>query len=81
MYWTNFNLPSDLNERKLDGSLCTMTDEHNKLEVFHDIKVKANLGGYRDVLRNLVDYEAGRTIFETILGIEKKSTQLSIFDI
>ena len=81
LYWTNFNLPSDLNERKLDGSLCTMTDEHNKLEVFHDIKVKANLGGYRFVLRNLVDYEAGRTIFETILGIEKKSTQLSIFDI
>jgi hypothetical protein len=32
--------------------------------------------------RNLVDYEAGRTIFETFLGIEKKSNvnQVSIFD-
>ena len=32
--------------------------------------------------RNLVDYEAGRTIFETVLGIEKKSNvnQVSIFD-
>lgn len=82
LYWTNFNLPSDLKERKLDGILCTMIDEHKKLEAFHDIKVSANLGGYRDILRNLVDYEAGRTIFETVLGIEKKSNvnQVSIFD-
>jgi DNA (cytosine-5)-methyltransferase 1 len=82
LYWTNFNLPTDLKERKLDGILCTMIDEHNKLEVFHDIKVNENVGGYRDVLRNLVDYEAGRTIFETFLGIEKKSNvnQVSIFD-
>ena len=82
LYWTNFNLPNSLNERKLDGILCTMIDEHKKLEVFHDIKVKSNVGGYRDVLRNLVDYEAGRTIFEIALGIEKKQNikQISIFD-
>ena len=32
--------------------------------------------------RNLVDYEAGRTIFEIALGIEKKKNvnQISIFD-
>ena len=83
LYWTNFNLPSDINERKLDGSLCTMKNEHKVLEEFHDIKINANLGGYRDVLRNLVDYEAGKTIFETYLGIENKSNekQTSIFDI
>jgi DNA (cytosine-5)-methyltransferase 1 len=82
LYWTNFNLPNDLKERKLEGILCTMIDEHKKLEKFHDIKVSANLGGYRDVLRNLVDYEAGRTIFETALGIIKKKDekQISIFD-
>ena len=72
LYWTNFNLPNDLKERKLDGILCTMKGEHKKLEVFHDIKVTASVGGYRDVLRNLVDYEAGKTIFETMLGIIKK---------
>ena len=72
LYWTNFNLPNNLNERKLDGILCSMKDEHKKLELFHDIKVKSNVGGYRDVLRNLVDYEAGKTIFETALGIIKK---------
>jgi DNA (cytosine-5)-methyltransferase 1 len=71
LYWTNFNLPNDLKERKLDGILCTMIDEHKKLELFHDLKINANLGGYRDVLRNLVDYEAGKTIFETALGIVK----------
>ena len=72
LYWTNFNLPNSLNERKLDGILCTMTDEHKKLQVFHDIEVKANVGGYRDVLRNLVDYEAGKTILETAMGIIRK---------
>jgi DNA (cytosine-5)-methyltransferase 1 len=73
LYWTNFNLPNDLNERKLDGILCTMIDEHKKLEIFHDIKVNANVGGYRDVLRNLVDYEAGKTILDTAMGIIHKS--------
>ena len=81
LYWTNFTLPTDLKERKLDGILCTMKDEHKKLEKFHDIKVSANLGGYRDVLRNLVDYEAGRTIFEIALGIvnKKESNQIELF--
>jgi len=72
LYWTNFNLPNSLNERKLDGILCTMKNEHKVLEEFHDIKVSSNVGGYRDVLRNLVDYEAGKTILETALGIIRK---------
>lgn len=81
LYWTNFNLPNDLKERKLDGILCTMIDEHKKLEVFHDLKINANLGGYHDVLRNLVDYEAGKTIFQTALGIIERSNikQNSLF--
>jgi DNA (cytosine-5)-methyltransferase 1 len=81
LYWTNFKLPNDLKERKLDGILCTMIDEHKKLEVFHDFKINANLGGYRDVLRNLVDYEAGKTIFQTALGIIERSNikQNSLF--
>ena len=81
LYWTNFNLPNNLNERKLDGILCEMIDEHKKLEVFHDLKISSNLGGYRDVLRNLVDYEAGKTILETALGIisSSKSKQTTLF--
>ena len=78
LYWTNFNLPTDINERPPIG-LCTGKDEHKRLEIFHDFKCKSNIGGYRDVLRNLVDYEAGRTILETVFGIERqKSNQVSI---
>jgi DNA (cytosine-5)-methyltransferase 1 len=81
LYWCNFILPSNLNERKFNGTMCSTLDEHNKLQDFHDMKINANLGGYRNVLRNLVDYEAGRTIFETALGImrETDKQQLQLF--
>jgi len=82
IYWTNFKLPLNINERNFTGIMCGQSnDEHRKLEVFHDLKINANLGGYRDVLRNLVDYEVGKTIFETALGIinKSKTIQTSIF--
>jgi DNA (cytosine-5)-methyltransferase 1 len=72
IYWTNFKLPNDIGGRKLDGIFCTIINEHKKLEEFHDLKIKANLGGYRDVLRNLVDYEAGKIIFAVAMGIIQK---------
>lgn len=45
------------------------------------LNLYACLGGYRDVLRNLVDYEAGRTIFEIALGIvnKKQTNQIELF--
>jgi DNA (cytosine-5)-methyltransferase 1 len=81
LYWTNFKLPSNIGERKLDGILCSMKDEHKKLQIFHDIEVNANVGGYRDVLRNLVDYEAGLTIYNTAMGIvtSNKIEQTQLF--
>ncbi len=81
LYWTNFALPGSLGERKLDGILCKMSNEHNVLEKFHDFKVKANIGGYRDILRNLVDYEAGKTIFSIAMGIveSQKTEQQKLF--
>jgi DNA (cytosine-5)-methyltransferase 1 len=85
LYWTNFNLPNDLKERKLDGILCLMENEINTLCEFHDYDFRKYKGEQRldKVARNLVDYEAGRTIFEIALGIEKKKNekQISIFDI
>ena len=71
-----------MGERKLEGILCSMKDEHKKLEIFHDIKCSANVGGYRDVLRNLVDYEAGLTILNTALGImaKKNDKQIELFE-
>lgn len=83
LYWTNFNLPSVLNERK-NPDLARDTDLIINLSKFHDYDFRKYKGdqSVQKMARNLVDYEAGRTIFETVLGIEKKSNvnQVSIFD-
>lgn len=82
LYWTNFNLPNDLNERK--SSIMEAKDEVNKWCEFHDYDFTQYKGTQRTdkIARNLVDFEAGKTIFQTFLGIENKSiiNQVSIFD-
>lgn len=84
LYWTNFILPTNLNERKLDGTLTNMKDEIKTLSKFHDYDFKKYKGtqSTTKMARNLVDYEAGKTIFETALGIirKKDEKQTSIFD-
>ena len=83
LYWTNFNLPNNLGERKILGGL--LTNDMETLCKFHNYNFKKYKGNQRigKIARNLVDYEAGRTIFETYLGIERKQNvnQVSIFDI
>jgi DNA (cytosine-5)-methyltransferase 1 len=83
LYWTNFTLPSDLNERKIDGSLCLMKNEVSYLCEFHDYDFRKYKGTQRidKMARNLVDYEAGLTILNTALGIIIKSNtnQESLF--
>jgi DNA (cytosine-5)-methyltransferase 1 len=82
LYWTNFNLPNNLGERKIQ--IGTGTDEVNKLCIFHDYDFRKYKGKQRvdKMARNLVDYEAGKTILETALGIIRKQdvNQVSIFD-
>jgi DNA (cytosine-5)-methyltransferase 1 len=84
LYWSNFILPSELGERKLDGTLTSMKDELNTLCKFHDYDFRKYKGeqSVTKMARNLVDYEAGKTILETALNIFKKSNinQISIFD-
>ena len=73
LYWTNFNLPNNINERHFDG-LCQTKNELKELSKFHDYDFK-KYKGEQPILkmaRNLVDYEASKTIFETALGIIKK---------
>ena len=83
LYWTNFTLPNDINERKLNGTLCLMKNEIDTLCEFHDYDFKKYKGEQRldKMARNLVDYEAGRTIFETVLGIvsKKQTNQIELF--
>lgn len=71
LYWTNFNLPSNLNGRKADNFIYAKVSELSK---FHDYDFTKYKGKQRvdKMARNLVDYEAGKTIFQTALGIISK---------
>lgn len=77
LYWTNFNLPNDIGERKLNGTLTNMIDEINTLSKFHDYDFTKYKGVQRvdKMARNLVDYEAGLTIFNTARGIITRANQ------
>jgi DNA (cytosine-5)-methyltransferase 1 len=79
LYWTNFNLP---NFKERDAKIREW--QLPQLEKHHNIDLSGYKGkqNKRKIGRNLVDYEAGKTIFQTFLGIENKSiiNQVSIFD-
>ena len=78
LYWTNFNLPNNLRERN-----WTDKDSVKELGLFHDYNFSNYKGNQRivKIARNLVDYEAGRTILETAVGIVKRENiqQLAMF--
>ena len=81
LYWTNFNLPYNLNDRRF--KISATNQELKKLSIFHKYDFNQYKGNQSKlkIARNLVDYEAGRTIFETYLGIKrsKQVTQTSLF--
>ena len=81
LYWTNFNLPNNINERKLQ--ICAGKEELKRLCKFHDYDFTKYKGKQLvlKIARNLVDYEAGKTIFQTVLGIYKQqnANQTSLF--
>jgi DNA (cytosine-5)-methyltransferase 1 len=81
LYWTNFNLPNDLGDRRF--AISQTKNELKELCKFHDYDFNIYKGDQPilKIGRNLVDYEAGKTIFETALGIINKSNekQISLF--
>jgi len=81
LYWTNFNLPNDLQERKV--SIMEGNDEVKRWCEFHDYDFYQYNGSQRidKMARNLVDYEAGKTIFSVAMGvvIKSKDNQQSLF--
>ena len=81
LYWTNFILPNNLNERK--SYIMEGKDEVNKWCEFHEYNFRNYKGeqSVQKMARNLVDYEAGRTILERALNIEKQKidTQQKMF--
>lgn len=81
LYWTNFNLPNDLHERKV--SIMGGKDEVKRWCEFHEYNFYQYKGYQRvdKMARNLVDYEAGKTIFSVAMGvvIKSKDNQQSLF--
>lgn len=73
LYWTNFNLPNILSKRK-NPELGHAKKELNELCEFHEYDFRKYKGNQNvtKIARNLVDYEAGKTILETALGIIRK---------
>ena len=83
LYWTNFNLPNTVSDRK-NPDLGRTKNLIDALSEFHDYDFRKYKGSQptNKMARNLVDYEAGKTIFETVLGIvnNNDTNQINIFD-
>ena len=81
LYWTNFNLPKDLNDRRF--AISQAKNELKGLCEFHDYDFNKYKGEQSVIkmARNLVDYEAGKTILATAFNIklEEKDTQTKLF--
>jgi len=88
LYWTNFKLPNDLGDRNLTNFI---NSKISLLSEFHDFDfmclakidgftVTSHKPGVRidKIARNLVDYEAGKTILDTVMGIVKKQNEKQI---
>jgi DNA (cytosine-5)-methyltransferase 1 len=85
LYWCNFNLPNEIDRSESKGIIGGQTnDEFKKLCNFHEYDFTKYKGEQSKIkmARNLVDFEVGKTILETALGIIKKQdiNQVSIFD-
>ena len=73
LYWTNFKLPNELSSR-YNPDLSRTKNLIDALSKFHDYDFRQYKGEQRmnKIARNLVDYEAGKTILETATGIIKR---------
>jgi DNA (cytosine-5)-methyltransferase 1 len=89
LYWSNFNFPNVLSVRKKEDfinssnvkDLSLFHDyDFDKLSMFKKFTYTSHKGGIRidKIGRNLVDYEAGKTILETALGIIRKQNEKQI---
>ena len=80
LYWTNFILPNELNDRSF--AISQQKNELKELCKFHDYDFTKYTGEQSVVkmARNLVDYEAGLTIFNVARGIfeKPKTNQLEL---
>ena len=78
LYWTNFKLPNILSTRK-NPDLSRTKNLITALSDFHNYDFRKYKGSQRKnkIARNLVDYEAGKTILEAALEINKNKYKQS----
>jgi len=79
LYWTNFNIPNVLSNRKDNG--LVQESKLDALGQYHDYDFRKYKGSQRilKIARNLVDFEAGKTVFNTARGIiESQNTNQTV---
>lgn len=80
LYWTNYRLPNILTDRKV--KISEGKNEVKKLCEFHEYDFYQYKGEQplNKIARNLVDYQAGKTIFEVAVNAYygNKTNQLTI---
>jgi DNA (cytosine-5)-methyltransferase 1 len=83
LYWSNFVLPYIISLRH-DVAVERGRNELKNLSEFHNYDFSKYKGSQpiNKIARNLVDYEAGKTIFATAMGIvlNKNTKQASLFN-
>jgi len=74
LYWTNFTLPKTLSNRNV--KISAGDDEVTRLCEFHEYDFRQYKGEQRidKIARNLVDYEAGLTVFQCAVGAFKSNS-------
>jgi DNA (cytosine-5)-methyltransferase 1 len=79
LYWCNFKLPSVLSDRDNSGSLNQKSVMQDLID-FHQYDFTKYKGKQRilKIARNLVDYEAGKTILDAAMGIMRKDNERQI---
>jgi DNA (cytosine-5)-methyltransferase 1 len=73
LYWTNFNLPNTLSDKK-NPDFTRLKNHIEVMSNYHDYDFNKYKGKQpkRKMSNNLVYFEDGKIIFETMLGIVKK---------
>ena len=86
LYWCNFKLPNQIDREETKGIMCGQTtNELEKLCELHDLDrnfINTYNGNQSKtkIVRNLVDYEVGKSILEAALNIAPKKVIGSLFD-
>lgn len=83
LFWTNFKIPKVISKRHTKEIVSFSKNEVSKLCEFHDYDFRKYKGEQRTdkIARNLVDYEAGKSILDAAIYAykQRQNEQLSLF--